>query len=175
VRDARLRALLTPARRRTFRALSKIEERQTMTKRKNRVMLSSAIDECQQEVHELSEEMREAFEGTPEVFQDTAGRPREEAADRLEVAYDFLRSCDGIPEALRNEEVEWIEMRAGTNGKIFRPARRDNVVRCLQSCVWLLSAAWQNDETTKLKTDWQHAIDILRTVYFPGMTARRAA
>ena len=146
-----------------------------MIKGRRKVTLSSAIDECEQEVYQLSEEMHEAFEGTPEVFQDTAGRPREEAADRLQVAYDFLLGSGDLPKGLRNEEVQWTEMLAGTDGKIFRPARRDNVVRCLQACVSLLATVPETDETTKLKTNWQHAIDILRTVYFPGMTARRAA
>ena len=145
-----------------------------MIKRRCKAILSNAIEECDQEINELSEEMRGAFEGTPEVFQDTAGRPREEAADRLEVAHDFLSGSD-IPRSLRDEQVEWHEMRAGRNGKIFRPARRDNVVRCLEACVRLLTMRPETEEITKLKTNWQYAIDVLRAVYFPGMTARRAA
>jgi hypothetical protein len=58
--------------------------------RKNwvRSTLSQAVDQCRDEVYGLAEEMRDVFDRTPQVFQETTGKPREEAADWLEVASD---------------------------------------------------------------------------------------
>lgn len=136
--------------------------------------LSDAIGECQREISELADDMRNAFECTPEVFKDTTGLPREEAADDLEIASDMLSEYD-IPTALKNEEVYWWEMRAGRDGRLFRPARRDNVVRCLQACVSRLLKEPQEAEIVDVISKWRAAINWLEAVYFPGMTGQRAA
>jgi hypothetical protein len=145
-----------------------------MGERRVRSTLKYAIEEGGYQLSELSDEMREAFEGTPEVFQGTTGRPREVAADNLEVAYDLLLGCN-VPEELRDEDVEWIELRAGKNRRLYRPARRDNVVSCLRACIAQLATVSQDDEISKLKNELQTVVDILDAVFFPGMTGRRAA
>ncbi len=137
-------------------------------------MMASAISEVGYQVYELAEEMREAFEDTPEVFQSTTGKPREEAADDLERANDILMGFD-LPEHLRDEEIVWMEMRAGKTRRLFRRVRRDNVVRCLRACVARLSAVSQDDDITERRKELQRVIDLLDAVFFPGMTGRRAA
>ncbi len=136
--------------------------------------LAGAIEDCQSAANELYEDMRDVFDRTPDVFKDTTGRPRELAADNLELASDLLMGVN-IPIELQDEEVKWLKMRAGKNRQLFRPAQRNNVVRCLQACVARLSAVTQDDDISKAKDDVQGAVDILNAVYFPGMTGRRAA
>jgi hypothetical protein len=140
-----------------------------MRKGWNKTTLSGAIADCHDEIYELSESMREAFEGTPEVFKET--KSREIAADKLEAAHNLLHRHD-IPKGLHDEEVEWMEMSKGSASKLLRPTRRDNVVRCLQACVRRPTTVPQDDDVAKLKNKWQRAIDILRGVHFPGMRVR---
>lgn len=127
--------------------------------------LAHAISEAFSEIFSLSEEMREAFDGTPESLkQSRLGRRREAAADLLE-QYE-----PDVPAPLREHQVAWIEMRRGKDGKLFRPARRDNAVRCLLACVAYLLTMPDNGDTSKLKSELQNAVDVLDTVDFPGMS-----
>lgn len=78
-----------------------------------------------------------------------------------------------VPGKLRDEEhqVARIEMVRGKDGKLYRPARRDNVVRCLQSCFAYLSTLPDaDDDMSKLKGELQNALEILKRVDFPGMS-----
>jgi len=77
-----------------------------------------------------------------------------------------------MPEPLRDDkhQVVWIEMVRGKDGNLFRPARRDNAVRCLLTCVAYLSTLPDHDDTDKLKCELQHAINILDAVDLPGMS-----
>lgn len=141
-----------------------------MRKDKDRATLTDAISEAR-ELDALSDEMQEAFDGTPEHFKDSH-KSREDAANYLRVAYDIWSNSNDLPKAIRDEEVEWRIMRAGKDGKLFRPARCKNVVRCLQACVVRLGTLPPDGDIGKLKREWERAIDVLRGVHFPGMNAR---
>jgi len=133
----------------------------------SRDTLAHAISETFSEVLLLSEEMREAFDGTPESLkQSRLGRRRQAAANLLE-QYE-----PEMPIPLRDDkhQVVWIEMVRGKDGNLFRPARRDNAVRCLLTCVAYLSSLPDRDDTDKLKFQLQNAINILDSVDFPGMS-----
>jgi|SRR5271166_1033931 len=116
-------------------------------------ILGRAIDEAFQEVNELRDEMEAAFAGTPDVFRDSTGRAREKAAEDLDAA----STTPFVPESVANLDVKWIEM---VGKGVYRPQRRDNVVRCLQSCVARLLTS-TNDDISELKKELQVAIDIL--------------
>jgi len=138
-----------------------------MRKTWSRDTFAHAIGEAFSEVLLLSEEMREAFDGTPESLkQSRLGQRRETAAKLLE-QYE-----PDMPKPLRDDkhQVLWIEMVRGKDGNLFRPARRDNAVRRLLTCVAYLSTLPGRDDTDKLKTELQHAINILDAVDFPGMS-----
>jgi hypothetical protein len=127
--------------------------------------LAHAISEAFSEIFSLSEEMREAFDGTPESLkQSRLGRRREAAADLLE-QYE-----PDVPKEFREMQVTWMEMCQGKDGKLFRPARRDSVVRCLMACVVRLSTQPDNYDANKLKKELQKVINILDSVDFPGMS-----
>jgi len=133
----------------------------------SRDTLAHAISETFSEVLLLSEEMREAFDGTPgSLKQSRLGRRRQAAANLLE-QYE-----PEMPIPLRDDkhQVVWIEMVRGKDGNPFRPARRDNAVRCLLTCVAYLSSLPDRDDTDKLKFQLQNAINILDSVDFPGMS-----
>ena|SRR5258707_176474 len=127
--------------------------------------LAHAIDEAFQEVFTLAQEMEEAFDGTPESLkQSSMGQSREAAATELETAWD----TPSVPDALRENRIMWMEM----SGKLFRPARRNNVVSCLQSCIAHLSSLVDDYDVKKLKESLQNSVDILSKVHFPGMSGR---
>ena len=126
-----------------------------------------AISEAFGEVQALSDEMQEAFDGTPEPFRESSGASREAAASALAAAcsYPF------VPKMVGDIQVSWIEMHKGKDGKLFRSARRDNIVRCLRSCLAKLPVH-PDEDTSQLKQELQTAITILGNVYFPGMSGR---
>ncbi|MGD0025157.1 MAG: hypothetical protein ABSC37_11130 [Xanthobacteraceae bacterium] len=141
-----------------------------MRKGKDSATLTDAISQAQEELDTLSDEMREAFDATPEHFKDSH-KSREDAADYLRVAHDILLNYNDVSKAFRDEEVEWRIMCAGKNGKLYRPARRDNIVRCLEACVVRPGSLPQDGDIAKLKREWERAINVLRGVHFPGMNA----
>lgn len=129
-----------------------------------RATIESAFDFAQQEVFELAESMREAAENMPEQLNGAYT----EAANSLQVAHDFMTQ-DEIPIELRDEEVAWREWRGS---KIFRPQRRDNVVNFLRAYLTRLP---QDNETKRLRKNLELAINVLDSIFFPGMSGKRAA
>jgi hypothetical protein len=129
-----------------------------------------ALDQAYQEISELGDEMREAFEATPEQFKNSIGVARENAADILEAVQrpPIPVSIDGD-----QHEISWLEMRRGKDGKLTRSARRDNVVRCLKAV--LVYASQMSDESREMVTflkDLEVDIHNLETIDFPGMSGR---
>ena len=104
-----------------------------------RTTIESGFDGAQQEVFELAESMCEAAENMPEQLNGA----HTAAADWLQVAHDFM-TRDVIPTKLRDEEIVWREW---TGSKIFRPQRRDNVVKFLRAYLTRLP---HEDETKHL-------------------------
>jgi hypothetical protein len=132
--------------------------------------VSEALFDAYFEISQLADEMREAFENTPEQFKENSGREREVAADWLEAV-----SQPDVPPRIAGKEhwIKWLEMRPGKDGRLFRPARRDNAVRCLAAA--LSYAVNVNDDSPDIvkfiqgiKTD----IHNLETILFPGMSGR---
>jgi hypothetical protein len=131
-------------------------------------LLGHAIEEAYYEICVLGEEMREAYDGTPEPLKDSAGRSREIAADLLEDASPPL-----VPAAVENQSITWIEKRPSPSRKLFRPARRDNATSALRSCIAFLGRLDTPDEATiRLRETLQQDADIFDSVFFPGMTGR---
>lgn len=131
--------------------------------------IEGALDEAYQSASELCEEMRDAFDNTPEQFKSNSGRFREIAADDLD---SLLHPS--IPPGIAGDahHVTWLEMLKGKDGKLFRPARRDNVVRCLEACLYYASTeSDDSDAMQKFRTDLKIDISILRSIRFPGMSA----
>lgn len=131
--------------------------------------IANAIEEAYESVFDLAGEMREAFDALPEHLKDSHKR-REEAADWLEVAADRL--CGLVPNQMNQERhcVRWLEARRGNGGKIFRPARRDNVVRSLQACIFRLSELRDEDGVLDIIRELKLIRDNLKSIEFPGMS-----
>jgi len=132
--------------------------------------ISDGLTEAYHEISVLAEEMREAFESTPEQFKENSGKEREIAADILESVFDPT-----VPACISGEQhwIRWLEMRAGKDGKLFRPARRDNVVRCLEA--GLAYAARVEDDSSEMVQfikDIKIDINNLQCIHFPGMSGR---
>lgn len=140
-----------------------------MRKSKNGNQLSDAISDAYSEISNLAEEMREAFDNTPEQFKDNSGRSREEAADWLEVVLEPT-----LPrELIRGDHwIEWPEMVRGKDGRLFRPARRNNAVNCLSACLAYISRFPETDELKAAKQNLEITIHNLKSITFPGMTGR---
>ena len=140
-----------------------------MRKSRNEKQLSDAISDAYLEISNLAEEMREAFDNTPEQFKDNSGRSREEAADWLEAVLE-----PRLPQELNRGDhwIEWPEMARGKDGRLFRPARRDNVVNCLNACLAYISRFPETDELKMAKHHLETTIHNLKSITFPGMTGR---
>ncbi|MGT2503857.1 hypothetical protein ACVOMS_29715 [Bradyrhizobium guangxiense] len=132
--------------------------------------IAGAIDEAHRIISELAEEMQEAFDALPEHFKDYHVR-RREAAEWLEVASDSL--CGLAPTGMNAErhQIRWLAMRAGKDGKLNRPARRDNVVKSLQACIFRLAEIRDEEEDAlKLIGELKRIRDTLKSIEFPGMS-----
>jgi hypothetical protein len=140
-----------------------------MRKGTNENKLSDAITEAYFEISALAEEMQEAFNNTPEQFKENSGRSREEAAHWLEAVLE-----PQLPAELAGDShwVKWPEMVAGKDRRIFRPARRNNIVNCLRSCLAYISKFPETDELKSAKQSLEITIHNLESIFFPGMTGR---
>ncbi|WP_334500354.1 hypothetical protein [Bradyrhizobium sp. AZCC 1678] len=132
--------------------------------------MSEALFDAYFEISQLGDEMREAFDSTPEQFKENSGKEREVAADWLEAVLQ-----PAVPPSIAGKEhwIEWLEMRPGKDGKLFRPARRDNAVRCLKAA--LAYAARVHDDSLDMKRfidDTKIDAHNLETIHFPGMSGR---
>ena len=132
--------------------------------------IADAIAEAYDVIYQLAEQMREAYEALPEGLKDYHTR-RREAAECLEIASDTL--CGLAPDKMRGRQhsVRWIAMRPGKDGKLHRPARRDNVVKSLQACIFRLAELRdEEDGALELIGELKRIRDILKSVEFPGMS-----
>ena len=136
------------------------------------------------EITALGEEMREAFENTPENLQSSdVGSRREEAADALESIYEI----DDIPDCIRDVAVSFALYPTKRNQS--RSARRDDAVvyaYAAKEVVEGLIETWREEEKALIEADpdktdarisdaeefldeLQDAIDEAEGVEFPGM------
>ena len=137
--------------------------------------LKEAIEQARYDAYDLRTEMETAFGGTPEGLQRSwIGLARENDAVDLSTAHDFLANCD-VPAEAEGIQIQWLEMRPGKNGKIFRPARRDNIVNCLAICDLRLGEIDQTDRIARIREDLKVSISLLKGLSFPGMGTKRAA
>jgi hypothetical protein len=132
--------------------------------------VSEGLVEAYFEISQLGDEMREAFDNTPEQFKSNSGRDREIAADILEAV-----SHPGVPTSIAGKQhwIGWLQMHAGKDGKLFRPARRDNALNCLRAA--LAYASKVSDDTSDMVRfieDTKIDIHNLETIHFPGMAGR---
>jgi hypothetical protein len=111
--------------------------------------------------------MLQAFCALPDYFQIYHYR-RESASDRLQDAAHELETLS-VSDALGQQLVEWMEMVPDKDGKIFRPQRRDNVVRCLEACIQLLAPSADDNDVLKLKDELRGMVELLASIEFPGM------
>jgi hypothetical protein len=140
-----------------------------MLKSANENTLSDAISEAYFEISTLAEEMQDAFDNTPEQFKENSGRSREEAAHWLEAVLEPRLPADLTG---NSHWVKWSEMVAGKDRRIFRPARRNNIVNCLKSCLAYISKYPETEELKSAKQSLEITIDNLESIFFPGMTGR---
>jgi hypothetical protein len=132
--------------------------------------ISEGFSEAYFEISILADEMREAFENTPEQFKENSGKDREVAADTLESVIN-----PSLPVEISGKEhwIGWIEKRPGKDGKMFRPARRDNAVICLKAgLAYAIKFADSNPKVAQFVELLKIDIHNLETIHFPGMAGR---
>ena len=123
--------------------------------------IENAFEFARQDLYELQTEMGDAADNMPEQL----NKAYAEAAQLLSVALHYVNHCD-VPAELCDVEVTWTEWK----GKIHRPQRRDNIVNFLSA---YLKQVPQNDGNEKLRSSLRDAIEVLKNVFFPGMSGRR--
>ena len=147
------------------------------TKTRERTLsVADAVSEACGELQSLAEEMREAFDNTPESLQQSpVGEARDEAANVLEGIDE-----PDVPEGLGSERMKFQE-RALTQRQMLRKsrsARRDDAVQLLQRVVEQLDEAIDDKENMNeveiaeaesLRDNVQNVIDEAEGVEFPGM------
>lgn len=132
--------------------------------------LSKAFDDAYFEISILAEEMREAFDNTPDQFKENSGNERGITADYLEAMLQ-----PSVPARVAGDEhhIEWLEMIKGKDGRLFRPARRDNVVRCLEAGILYASKISDGDpDIARFVEGTKIDIHNLKSLHFPGMSGR---
>lgn len=145
--------------------------------RERELTIVDAISEACGEITSLAEEMRDAFDNTPESLQSSgAGEARGEAADALENI-----SEPDVPEELQGDKfkIKWHvrALPAKQQAKLSRAARRDEAVQTLTAVVERLNAITDDAEFTEeereaasgFADEVQQIIDEAEAVEFPGM------
>lgn len=140
-------------------------KRRTAVERK--LSVADAVSEAWGELEELGQEMREAFENTPESLQSGGvGEARGEAADALE----NLTEPD-VPEKLGALEITFSQM--PLKKKSSRADRRDQAVNTLDAVVTFLddeeACEGEEDERNQLRDEIENLKDEAESVEFPGM------
>ena len=139
--------------------------------------IADAVSEAMGEIQSLAEEMREAFDNTPESLQnDGVGAARGEAADNLENI-----SEPDVPNELQDEafKVKWKVkiLSPSAQRRKSRSDRRYEAVETLNQVVHTLEEI-QDDEklsdevknaATSFIDEVQKVIDEAEAVEFPGM------
>lgn len=141
--------------------------------------IEDAVSEAHGELVSLGEEMREAYDNTPESLQESpVGEARGEAADALENI-----SEPEVPTELQGKKfkVKWTvrALTAKQQARRSRSARRDEAVETLNQVVLRLNEIAEGsdgtlDQDTKdaasnFEDDVQQIIDEAEAVEFPGM------
>lgn len=139
--------------------------------------IADAVSEAMGEIQSLAEEMRDAFDNTPESLQnDGVGAARGEAADNLENI-----SEPDVPDELQGEafKVKWQVriLSPSAQRRKSRSSRRDEAIETLNQVVHTLEEI-QDDEklsdevknaATSFIDEVQSVIDEAEAVEFPGM------
>lgn len=138
--------------------------------------LADMVSEAFGEITALGEEMREAFDNTPESLQQSGvGERRGEAADNLE----NISEVD-VPESLGSEEIEYSvpDRTPAQLRKLSRTNRRDDAEALLSYVIGHLQEKVVDDdkrtqdlrdEASSLIDDLENAKGELEAVEFPGM------
>ena len=130
--------------------------------------IADAVSEAFGEIQALAEEMREAFDNTPESLQSSvAGEARGEAADNLEQ----IEEVD-VPDALKDVQLQWQDAHEAKGRRgLSRSKRRENAISILQSVMSLLdeNEDSESDENSEFYTALENAIGEMESVEFPGM------
>lgn len=145
-----------------------------------KMSLADAVSTAFGEITSLGEEMREAFDNTPESLQQSGvGEARGEAADNLENISEI-----DVPDILQDTdakkfEVTWSEpVRTAKQAmKLSRSARRDDALMMLDACVEFLNELADKeseseeirDAAKELSDELENAKGEIEAVEFPGM------
>jgi hypothetical protein len=139
-----------------------------------KVTLENAVSEAFSELQSLAEEMREAFDNTPESLQRSGvGEAREAAADALEQIEKIE-----VPKPLKEIEIELLDLHQGGGKRgLSRPKRRDNAVNIIENVISLLDDIHGDekksedirDAANELRDSLENAKDSAEGVEFPGM------
>lgn len=145
-----------------------------MTKRKlteKTLTIADAISEAMGEIQSLAEEMREAYDNTPESLQQSGvGEARGEAADNLENVNE-----PDVPAEIEKIEVKWSYF--PLKARASRRERRDEAVSTLNVVMEHLDEIInddkeeqeQRDAAESLRDDIDNVISEVESVEFPGM------
>ena len=141
--------------------------------------MTEALDQAFSILEVLGEEMRDAFDNTPENLQSSSiGEAREQAADEL----DQLSKPD-VPKLVEDMPVSWREqsMTARQQAKLSRSDRRDRSVNILENMVDALAARLeeldkqegdgieeQKEEIAAFKDELDDLVSGACAVEFPG-------
>jgi hypothetical protein len=128
--------------------------------------LGSALEQCHHELFELSDEMSQAFEATPEQLKASHWR-REQAAIALDVQAPI------VPSIISDLLVRWSEIYKSST--LNRREKRDNIANCLRACLSQAEAATK--ELERFANELRDNIEMIESAEFPGMSVapRRAS
>jgi hypothetical protein len=137
-----------------------------------KMSIADAVSEAIGEIQSLAEEMREAYDNTPESLQSSGvGEARGEAADNLEQIDE-----PDVPEEVKDFNVEITDLPPKRRGH-SRRERRDQATYILEVCIDALNERIDMpDEKEAIKEAAESCRDELETakdnaecVEFPGM------
>jgi hypothetical protein len=115
------------------------------------------------DLEDLAEEMREAYDNTPESLQNSGvGERRGEVADELE----NLPSEEDVPEDLQEVEIEYPVL---VKNKKSRSNRRDDAVSALQAIIEKIDGENLKSDHESFRDHVQELIDGAEAVDFPVM------
>jgi hypothetical protein len=135
--------------------------------------LAEAVSWAFTDLTGLGDEMREAFDNTPESLQQSGvGMAREEAASTLECL-----SQPDVPAELAEVQVMWSEVSRAPSRHVSRAMRRDDAIAILDACVSVLSETADNESNPQdlrnaascLRDEIEGAKEEAEYVEFPGM------
>lgn len=139
-----------------------------------KLSIVDAVSEAFGDIESLAEEMREAYDNTPESLQQSGvGERRGEAADNLESI-----SAPDVPDSLSAFEVTLVRVQrtASQMRKLSRSDRRDDAVQTLDDVIQRLDELVETGSSQEIRDDAEGLRDELdnvkseaEAVEFPGM------